>query len=117
MKKLLNAVDLSRAYRFNPIDVQVINGQAYACDERSWNGEEYDAWQLDEDYKVVNECRVCRAFKEIEKEEIPEDILEDLKVDGDIIPDFNSDEDIDYGCYEDNYGNLRYYKYFFEVRH
>lgn len=83
--KTLTARELANFYK-NHMNVEIleIDGQAYACDANHWNGERYnDCWQMDENYKVLNECSIASELQEIAENDVPAEIKTELEEDGD----------------------------------
>lgn len=64
-KEKLNAKRLSIFYRNYNVEIVEINGEAYVCDNDSWNGWRWgDAWQLNEDFNPCNECEIRPLYSE-----------------------------------------------------
>lgn len=124
-EKTLNSVFLNRLYG-NSAEIIIINGEAYACDDKSWNGELWsNCWQVRErDYKVINECEIYSRVEEVNRDDIPENILEmleseelDLDEDGDWVQDDNKlPEDVSYMRSRKAAGDYRFLKNFYEIR-
>lgn len=71
--KTLNLRQLFKNYRdFQDVGVVEIDGQAFAYENKG--GNEFDAWQLDEDFQVVNECTIRRNTKVLSYNECKEEI-------------------------------------------
>ena len=71
--KTLNSSQLYKKYKnYQDVGVVEIDGLAFAYEQ--WGGDEFKAWQLDEDYKVVNECVIRRNIQVLSFEECEEEI-------------------------------------------
>lgn len=57
--KTLDSFELKEFYNNYNIEIITINGEAYACNNNSWNGQYWsDCWQLNADFKVINHCSI-----------------------------------------------------------
>lgn len=71
--KTLNLRELCSHYHdFQDVGVIEIDGQAFAYEHGC--ACDFDAWQLDEDFQVVNECTIRKNTKVLSFEECKEEI-------------------------------------------
>lgn len=87
--RTLNGKELHNYYKNYNIDIIEIDGEAYALDKDTWNGESGQAWQLDDDYNVINECSIMSKIKQVDKETLSKEAQEALAEDGDFYEDDN----------------------------
>lgn len=116
MKKIktLNEFELSIHYQHYDVSVVVIDDEAYAYMAKDYWKDEFEAWQVDENFNVVNKVTIRHVFTARTIEEIKNDyskvVLADLIEGG-----YNKEIELPNGHKLLNYDEVGIFESFYEI--